>query len=144
MTIYIRSFHTLIQLFSTTTKKKFTFNITANNNNFRNIQYPWWWLSYILGRLCYSLLNINIATEMWKYDLYMMHNENNWICCKLWVTHLVGQHIYTCCSFVFDFLNEIRYKTVVFIKSASSIYCLLLDLSCWGVQQNTCLFSTAR
>jgi hypothetical protein len=74
----------------------------------------------------YSLLNINIATEMWKYDLCMVHREKNLVCYKLLVTQLLGQHIYTCCSFVFDFFDEIRYETNLFIKSASTTYYLLL------------------
>ena len=125
-------------------KKKFTLNITANNNNFRNIQYPCCWLSYTLGRLCYSISNISVATETWKHYLYVMHCENNWICYKMLVTQLVGQHIYTCCSFVFDTFNEIRYETIAFIQSASVTYYLLLDSSCWGVQQNTWLVSKVR
>jgi len=124
--LYIRSFHTLIQLFSTK-KSLFSISLPTTISETYSIHGADF---LIQGTLCYSLLNINIATEMWKYDLYMIHRENNWVCCKLRVTQLVGQHIYTCCSCVFDFLNEIRHKTVAFIKSASTTYYLLLDLSC--------------
>jgi hypothetical protein len=141
--LYIRSFHTLIQLFLTT-KKKVYFQYHCQQQQFQK-HIVFMVLTFLYtGQTMLFTFKYSIATEMWKYDLYMMHGENNWVCCKLWVTQLVGQHIYTCCSFVFDFLNDIRYKTVAFIKSASTTYYLLLDLSCWGVQQNTSLFSTAR